>query len=470
MERETKPNPLEWFGARACDVIEQVMPDPFLFAILLTFVAFVWGWFGTAASAVEMVDHWVSGFWGLIDFAYQMVIILVTGYVIADHPRVRRGLSKLAGFPSSTGQAVMLVSGVAIVSSWINWGLGLIAGALMAREVGRRSEERGLSFHYPIIVAAGYTGLAMIWHWGLSSSAALKSAETGQSNPIFSVVGRAIPTVETIFHPFTIALAVLSLVFTMVVLYLMAPSSEESIRTYSDFQDGEDELDEEASEDQEQPSPETFGDYLNRSALIGGALSLLGMAGMVLVIRNIISDYRITLNRVNFLFLFAGFTLYLRPIRYLEAFYGAVKSSAGIILQFPFYFGIMGMIRGSGLSEQIARWLISHSSPETLPLVSWLTAGILNIFIPSGGGEWAVMGEIITEAAVEQGVPVGHIIIAYGAGDQWTNLLQPFWAIPLLGICGIRAREVFGYTVALMIISVLFYGGAFLLAPVLLSF
>ena len=173
----------------------------------------------------------------------------------------------------------------------------------------------------------------------------------------------------------------------------------------------------------------------------------------------------LNLNIVNFTFLFVGLLLYLRPIRYLRAFYRAVPSSAGIVLQFPFYAGIMGMIKYSGLGKIMAGWLIGISTPLTFPAIAWLVGGFVNIFVPSGGGEWAVIGEVISRAALQLGVPIGKAIIAYGAGDQWTNLFQPFWAIPLLGICAVRARDVFGYCITLMLLAAIFYALALTFIP-----
>ncbi|WP_290902912.1 short-chain fatty acid transporter [Ferroglobus sp.] len=453
---EYRISTLERIGYRISASVEKWMPDPFLFAVILTFISYIMGIVIAKQSPVDMVLYWYKGFWTLLTFAMQMVLILVTGYALAYHPAVHKMLVKLASLPKNGKQAAALVAFFAMIFSWINWGLGLIVGALLAREVGRQAYFRGIPVHYPAIVTAGYTGLGMIWHWGLSASAPLLSATEGHF--LQDLIG-IIPTSETIFSGYSLALSLLSIVFVVGVMYAISPSDPKACRGIEQYAPHL--LEEERKE--EKVEFKTLADKIENSVIIG---ILLALMGIFYIFHHFgVQKKGLDLNIVNFTFLFVGLLLYLRPIRYLKAFYSAVPSAAGIVLQFPFYAGIMGMIKFSGLGKIMANWLIGISTPTTFPVVAWLVAGLVNLFVPSGGGEWAVIGETISRAAMELGVPIGKAIIAYGAGDQWTNLFQPFWAIPLLGICAVRARDVFGYCITLMLFAAVFYALALTFIP-----
>ena len=448
---------LEALGHRISRSVEKWMPDPFLFAVLLTFLTYLMGLFIAGSSPMDMIIYWYKGFWGLLTFAMQMVLILVTGYALAYHPAVNKLLIRLASVPKDGKQAAALVAFVAMVFSWINWGLGLIVGAILAREVGRQAYFRGVAVHYPAIVTAGYTGLGMIWHWGLSASAPLLSATKGH---FFEDIYGIVPTSETIFSTYALALSVLSIIFVVAVMYAISPSDPARCRGIEHYAP---QLLKEEEEEREEEKTVTIADKIENSIVIGVILSIMGLIYIFYYFG--IQKGGLNLNIVNFTFLFVGLLLYLRPIRYLRAFYRAVPSSAGIVLQFPFYAGIMGMIKYSGLGKIMAGWLIGISTPLTFPAIAWLVGGFVNIFVPSGGGEWVVIGEVISRAALQLGVPIGKAIIAYGAGDQWTNLFQPFWAIPLLGICAVRARDVFGYCITLMLLAAIFYALALTFIP-----
>jgi short-chain fatty acids transporter len=443
-------NPIEALGHRISASVEKWMPDPFLFAVLLTFLAYLMGIGIAGSKPLDMVVYWYKGFWNLLSFAMQMVLILVTGYTLAYHPRVNRLLVLLASKPSNGKQAAALVAFVAMVFSWINWGLGLIIGALLARETGRQAYFRNIPMHYPVIVTSGYTGLGIIWHWGLSGSAPLLSATKGH---FFEDLYGVIPTDQTIFSGYALILSILSIIFVVTVMYAISPSDPSRCRGIDHYAPHLIEKKEEAGEEESKTT--TLADRIEDSRIIGGILSIMGVIWLIYYFGVQRGD--LNLNIVNFTFLFIGLVLYLRPIRYLRAFYKAIPSSAGIVLQFPFYAGIMGMIKFSGLGKIMAGWLVGISTPTTFPFIAWLTAGLVNLFVPSGGGEWAVIGETISRAAMDLGVPMGKAIIAYSAGDAWTNLFQPFWAIPLLGICAVRARDVFGYCITLLILSFFFF-------------
>lgn len=458
-------NVLQRIGERSARWVERFLPSPFVFAIVLTLITYLWALAATTAGPWRLVEHWVAGFWKLLTFGMQMVLILVTGYVIAAHPRVKGGLARLAGQASTTRSAVVLVTVVAMALSWINWGLGLVAGALLAREVGRQSEARGAPVHYPIIVAAGYSGLCLIWHFGLSGSAPLLAAASAKAgNPFYDLVGRSIPTGETIFHPYALLLSALSIAIATVTYVLLAPGRGHEVRGFSDCVRGGDGADPVEARDSAPPD-RTPAARLNDSRILGGMFTVLGLAGIAVVTQQVLRTGTLSLDRINFILLFLGIAIYRTPARYLAAFQAGVGAAAGIILLFPVYAGLMGLINGSGLSAQIAAAMIENSGPESFPVLVWLAAGFVNLFVPSGGGEWTVIGDTILRSAQAHGIPAGKAILAFAAGDQWTNLLQPFWALPLLSICGVPARMIFGYTLVLLVISGACYGVALAVLP-----
>ena len=456
--REAKQGFMEVIGHRISENVQKWLPNPFLFAIILTFIAYIMGITIARQGPMQMIKHWHSGFWNLLTFAMQMVLILVTGYVLAYHAYTQKIIRGLARVPSTGPQAAVLVTIVAMVLSWINWGLGLIVGAIMARETARQAYFKNIPVHYPVLCTAGYTGLGVIWHWGLSASAPLLSAT---KDHVFADLIGIIPSSQTIFSGYGLILSILSLIFVSVVMYLLSPKSPERCRGIDYYVPDAIREEEKVTEEQEQPI--SVADKINNNRVIGGLLALMGLTYIVFYF--VVKGKGLNLNIVNFTFLFVGLALYISPKRYMDNFYEAVKSSAGIILQFPFYAGIMGMISLSGLGVIMAGWLVHISSAGTFPIMTWLTAGLINLFVPSGGGEWTVVGETILRAAQELEVPIGKTVMAYAVGDAWTNLFQPFWAIPLLGITGMRARDVFGYCITLLFALVPFLAIALTVIP-----
>lgn len=451
---------MERFGHRISENVQKWMPNPFLFAIILTFIAFIMGLIIARQGPIQMIDHWYSGFWNLLTFAMQMVLILVTGYVLAYHKFTQKLIKGLAGMPKNGWQAAILVALVAMILSWINWGLGLIVGAIMARETARQAYFRGVKVHYPVLCTAGYMGLGLIWHWGLAASAPLLSAT---KDHVFADLIGVIPTSETIFSGYGLSLSILSIIYVCVIMYFISPRTPERCLGIDHYVPDAVKEETEQTKDEGKVQDASIADRINNNKIIG---IILAVMGIVYILKHFAVDGKgLNLNIVNFCFLFIGLALYVSPKSYLDNFYEAVKSSAGIILQFPFYAGIMGMISLSGLGVIMAGWLVNISSPGSFPIIAWLTGGLVNLFVPSGGGEWSVVGETVLRAAKELNVPIGKTIMAYSVGDAWTNLFQPFWAIPLLGITGIRAREMFGYCITMLIALVPFLALALSLIP-----
>lgn len=458
-------------GSRIADVVERWMPSPFLFAIILSYIVFLGGVLIEGAGPAAMVGYWYDGFWTLLTFAMQMVLILATGYVLAYHPFVRRAIERVASVPNSGKQAVVLVGVIAMVVSWVQWGLGLIVGAVLAREMGRQAERRGLAVHYPLLCVAGYMGLGLTWHWGLAGSAPLLMNTPGNVFIEQGIVDGLVSTSQTIFSTYSLALTVFGIVYAAIVLYLLSPSAEEAEgitefvpRSQLDGAAADGGREQSAGSSTETDDEQTVGDRINNSRVIGAVIALTGV-GVALWTFYQEGLGALNLNVVNFAFLFIGLALFTRPRAYEDEFGEAVMATSGIILQFPFYAGIIGMMNASGLSTTLAEALVSVSTPETFPAIAWITAGFINFFVPSGGGEWTVVGQTVLQAANELGVPTGKAVVAYSVGDAHTNLFQPFWALPLLGITGIRARDMFGYAATMLLLLIPFLAVALIVIP-----
>lgn len=449
-------------GRSLSKVAARWMPDPLIFALVLSVIVAILGLTMTDSSPFDMLQHWYNGFWSLLTFAMQMALILMTGFALATAPGFRDGIRWLARIPNSGRSAVFTTALVATLFTWFHWGLGLIVASLFALTVARESAKRGVKVHYPLLGAAAYTG-QMVWHVGPSTSAGLLSATEGHF--LEDLIG-IVPITETAFSTYALLMSAMLVLFVVpFTMWAMTPPDAESVGLdgYAPHL-----LDEDGDGGGSGGSPSsgsgsgggvetvtkvelTPAEKLEHSRL---AAAVIWLPGLIFTVYWFVDrGLDLNLNIFNFGFLMLGLALHGTPAAYITAIKEAVGGAAGIILQFPFYGGIAGMIGSSGLATILAGGLLAISTPASFPVIAWLTGGLMNIFVPSGGGEWAVIGEVISLTALDLDVPIGKAIIAYGAGDMWTNMLQPFWAIPLLGIMGLKARDIIGYTVGLMIIS-----------------
>lgn len=442
-----KGNWLERWGGSWASSAERWMPEPFIFAILLLFLVFVIAMPVQRVGPYFLMECMYKGFWAFLAFAMEMVIILITGFAIAYHPAVRRGIGKMCSWPKNGKQAAMLIAGITAVLFWVNWGLGLVFGALFAREMGRQAYFRKMPVHYPMLIACAYGLPILLWHWGLSGSAPLLMTVAG--HPFEEIFG-IVPVSQTIFSGYAIGNSVLILVFAVVVAYFLHPKPENcrGIEQYTPKM-----IEEEAKV--EEPKLLTVADKLenNRWFAIFMVVIMLGSIVWWFSTKGFMAG--LNLDSINFVFILVGLALYHNPIAYAKAIYSATASVGGIILQFPFYAGIQGVMMFSGLGATIAVGLTKIATPFVFPLVAWFIAGIVNVFIPSGGGEWLTIGQSLGQASVNLGVPIGKTIIAFGAGDAWTNLVNPFWALPIMAITGMRVRDFFGYPLMMAILAII---------------
>ena len=420
-------------------IVQRYLPDAFLFAVILTIVVFIMGIFMTGSSPIQMVEYWGTGFWDLLAFSMQMALIVVTGYVLANTPVVKLGLEKTSQLAKTPAQAVVLVTIVAAIASLINYGFGLVVGALLAIQVVKRVP----TVDYRLLVASAYGGF-LLWHGGLSGSIPLLIATPDHF--LEDTIG-IIPVTETLFSSFNLFIVFVLLV-TLPILNRILMKSREGMEIVNpvDFETN-------SFEDKYEESVEitTPSEKLENSQIISILIGILGLA--FIVYHFSVNGFDLNINLVNLIMLFLGILLHRTPRRFLHSVNNAVKNVGGIIVQFPFYAGIMGMMVASGLSEQMSLWFVNISTEFTYPLFTFISSGLVNFFIPSGGGQWAVQGPIMIPASIELGVDTARTAMAVAWGDAWTNLIQPFWALPLLAIAGLKVRDIMGFCVIILIYS-----------------
>lgn len=419
------------------NLMERYLPDPFLFVIILTLVVFGLGLGLTGSTPVEMVAFWGEGFWALLAFSMQMVLVLVTGFVLASSPIFKKGLGKLASFAKSPGSAIIWVTVVSLAASWINWGFGLVIGALFAKELAKRVEN----VDYRLLIASAYSGF-LIWHAGFSGSIPLSIATEG--HPFVDRIG-IIPTGETIFSSYNLIIIAALVIILPLLNRLMMPKKEETVTVDPKV------LVEPKVEEQPAKEDQTPAERLENSWILSAVIGILGISFIVYYF--IQNGFALTLDLVNFMFLFLGILFHGTPRKYLIAVQEAVKGAGGIIVQFPFYAGIMGMMTASGLAAVISEAFVSVSTAQTFPLFAFLSAGIVNFFVPSGGGQWAVQAPIMLEAAEMLGSEPAKVAMAVAWGDAWTNMIQPFWALPALAIAGLKAKDIMGFCLIVLFVS-----------------
>ncbi|CEG28536.1 short-chain fatty acid transporter [Bacillus sp. B-jedd] len=418
-------------------VMQRYLPDPFLFVVILTFVVFGLGLIFTDSGPYQMVQHWGTGFWSLLLFSMQMVLVLVTGHVLASSRVFKRGLGALASTAKSPGQAILIVTVVSMIASLINWGFGLVIGALFAKELARKVKN----VDYRLLIASAYSGF-VVWHGGFSGSVPLTIATPGHFSE--GMIG-IISTDQTIFAGFNLFIVAAIFIILPFVNRFMMPSKDETVAVDPLV------LEEPAYAAAIEQGAMTPADRLENSRIVSMLIGIFGLVFLFYYFAN--NGFKLNLDIVNFLFLFLGIMFHGTPKQFLEAVMNAVKGASGIIVQFPFYAGIMGMMTASGLAAVMSQGFVAISNEYTFHFFTFLSAGLVNFFVPSGGGQWAVQAPVMLEAAQTMGVSIPKTAMAVAWGDAWTNLIQPFWALPALAIAGLKARDIMGYCVLTLIVT-----------------
>lgn len=456
--------------------VEKYYPDPFVFVIILTIVTFLLAFGLTDTSPMEAVTAWGGGLSALLAFMAQLSITLITAHALAHTDIVKKGLSVLAKIPNSEYQAYMLVAAISGMANLFAWSLGLVVGAIIARQVAVEGDRKGLNIHYPLLVASAYAGF-VIWHMGYSSSSALFVATEGH---VMEDVMGIIPVTETIFTSWNIGIALITLLAIVVVCPLMHPAAKDVFRLKASVVEADEKRRMKSKENENVSDDEitlesagttearmnknkilTIGDHFDNSKIL---ILVFGfMVSAYLVHWFWTKGLSLNLNIVNWTFLALGMLLARSPKHYVELVSDASKLLGPILLQYPFYAGIMGLIEGAGLVQIMSDNFTHIATASTLPFFAFLSSGIVNMFVPSGGGQWAVQGPVFIEAATKLGTDHALIVMSVAYGDQWTNMIQPFWTIPLLAIANLDMRKIMGYTFVILLLTLVTFGGGLLL-------
>lgn len=433
-------------------IVQRYLPDPFIFCILLTIVVFIAAIPAAGATPLQVVGFWGMSIWSLLAFSMQMALVLVLGSALANAPAIKKLIVKLAGVPKKPVGAVAFVTVISAICCFINWGFGLIIGALLAKEVAKKI--KGLD--YRLIIAAAYSGF-VIWHAGISGSIPLGMTALNADGVVDNTAGAVteiVPTSQTIFSAWNLIMVLAVVVVVAFVNAKMHPDPKDVVSIDPKLlEDAPDNTEVKARKDQ------TPAEKLENSMVLSYIVVVIGAIYLIYYFVNAGSILNaLSLNIVNLIFLILGIAFHKTPISYVRAITESAESAGGIILQFPFYAGIQGMMvtvgsNGVSLASAISTAFVNISTPRTFPVLCYLAAGIVNFFVPSGGGQWAVQGPIMMPAGLELGVTPAVTAMGIAWGDAWTNMLQPFWALPALGIAGLGARDIMGYCAIVLIAS-----------------
>lgn len=433
---------------RLTTAVQRHLPESFVIAVGLTVFIMLMAILVEGTSPLEVIRLFGESFWDLLAFSMQIAMLLLTGYILANTPLVDRGLTAVSSRISDPKKAAAVATFAGALGSWLNAGFGLVVGVILARKFAK--EIKGL--HYPLAVAGGYAGYSL-YGIGLSGTIPLTIATPGH---ILEEEMGLIAHADTVFNPIVLGTSITVILGLPLLVALLHPKTSEAVV----------EADPAAlvEEDEEAPSiPDRIGglaDRLNNSPFIGWFMGLLGLSYTVTYFAGGgVIDFDI----INLTFLFLGVLLFGRPNNYLACLRRSTKVVSGVLVQYPIYAGIMGVLAGSGLMVTLAGVFVSFSNADTLPFFSFLSGGLINIFAPSGGAQWAVQGPVMIEAAQQMGADPGATAVGVAMGDQWTNAIQPFWILPVLAISGIRLRDVMGYLVPVLIFLGVVYGAAMLL-------
>lgn len=459
----------EKHSGRAIKMVRAILPSPFTIAILLTIFTFFLAQILTKPAEVsggayflEMAKSWEAGLWdsstGGLYFAFQMMLILVLGHILALTPAVNRLINVLLKHCTTTANSVVIVALGAMTLGLVNWGLGLIFGAIIARKVGEKFAFEDKPLNYGLVGAAAYSTM-MTWHMGLSGSATTKSMEPGYFTQLTAKMNLggnipdSVPFAETIGSPMNLTLILVCLILIPLLLYTVAKKSGgEKVPVFKDLH-----------KDEELNSPESVkgAERLDYSRVFGISL---GSAILIYAIYQAITYQGggtlgfIQLNFINFVFLGLSLALHKSIFAFSAALQKSIGDVSGILIQFPLYFGILGIMNGSGLIAVFSDSITSIASAYTLPEFTFFSAGLVNVFVPSGGGQWAIQGPIILETVQRLDSDLPKTILAMAYGDQWTNMLQPFWALPLLGITKLKAQQLLPYSFLVFLLGLFIFG------------
>ena len=440
-----KQTPIERMGSTLADFCERWFPDAYVFAAIAVLIVAIAA-FGIqimhsdviepGKEAAKVATNFGKSFWAFIPFTMQMAFVVIGGYVVAVTPAVRSIINVLAGYPKTPKMAVAYVALMAMLASLLSWGFSMIFAGILMREISRRVP----GIDYRAMGAACYLGLGSVWALGLSSSAALLMTTKGSIPPALLKISGVIPLELTLFTWQNLTMIVVLIVISVWICYASAPNADRAKTAEMAgivYQESTIDI----------GSPQTPAEKLEFSPLLTIVIVLLG--GYYLFDHFARSERLATaldLNTYNLMVLTLGMLLHWKPRAFLRAAAKAVPMTGGVLLQFPLYAGIFGMLMGSGLNEILAHFFVSVSTQSTLPLIGGIYSAILGLFLPSGGGKWLVEAPYILQAANELQVNLAWMVQVYNAAEALPNFINPFWMLPLMGLTGVKARDLAGYS------------------------
>ena len=429
------------------NLMQKYLPDPFTIAWLITLVVCALALIFTPATPLDLANYWGSSFFGILSFAMQMVMLLISGYALASAPIIRKWLARVALVPKTPRQVVLMVGFISMGLFYLNWGLGLIAAAFLAREVARAHPHVDMR----VIVAAGFSGI-IITHGGLSASIPLLINTPGHF--LESEIG-LIPLSQTIFGAQSLFITIALAVIIPFVCTLMLPKEGAMVADPA--------LLKETPDASGEPETTQIADKLDNSRILNWLLVAMGVAYVAHLCWE--GKFSLNINLLVFIFIILGIAMHGSLIRYSRACARGASTCSGIILQFPFYAGIMGIMNGSGLVELISQLLLALASPHTYELFCYLSSLIISVFVPSAGGHWVVQAPFMLPPAHELGVPIWKVAMGVAWGESIWDVVCRFWALPLLAIAKISLRDLIGFTVLLFIVGNLVVFAGFWIFP-----
>ena len=431
--------------------MDKIMPDAIVFAMILTVITFIAGIALTDSGPLDMIVYWGKGFWGFLSFSMQMTVIIAAGYIVASAPLAKKFLYRLCKIPKNGVQGVVFIAIASAILGWISWGLGLVAGAILARNVAKNLKK----VDFKLYVAVAYTGAITTGLFGISGSEFLMVNTPGYF--LEDLLG-LIPLSKTVFEPSLCIAEILGLVIIVPILAaLIHPDKKDTPELDKDI------LARFAAQDAEggtvvlDKKKMTTAEKIDNNPILN---LVIGVGGLIYIAYYFVTNgFNLTLDVMNFILLMVGIILHMTPRNLLIAAEEGVKSAFGVVIQFPFYAGIQGMMGDSGLVALIANFFANISTQTTYPYWCYTAMSIVNFFVPSSGGIFMVAGEPLGKAALDLGIEANKFVIAFTAGETISNIIQPFWAIPLLGIAGLKMKDIMGYCIVFFIVlTAIFFG------------
>ena len=428
-------------GDSLCRFTQRWIPDSWVVCMILTVMAGLLAISAAGATLNETVLAWGGGMWALLELAMQFTIAMIAAHACVSSRPAHRVLDWLASRPNPDRpvQAVVLLGVYSIVIAYFNWAASVVASALFVPFIARRNPKSDVR----LMIAAAYLGIGTVWHGGLSGSAPLLMATPG--NPFLEpasgepLIDRLLPVTETIFLPFNLVYLLIASVVSVFMVWILHP--RQNPRTFTDEQ-----LD---------AIMPTMPDEIEPTTPAGALEGFRGWTFLAVILIGYPLGHSIatrgfgeswTINAYNAVFLMGALLLQGRPSNLVRAFANGARTASGVILQFPFYAGIFGVINSTGLGNWLGEVFVAVATTDTYPLIVYLYSGVMNVFVPSGGSKWIIEAPYLLPVAKELGVSATTTLLAYSYGDSTTNLIQPFWAIPILTVTRMKFGDVLGYT------------------------